>query len=476
MDKVLLPSDFVKKMKELLGEEWQAFEDSYRKPEYQALRFNALKKGKSNSYAFAAEKMGIDLSKHVEWADDAYYYGEPLHPGRHPFHEMGLYYIQEPSAMAPAALLRPKPGERVLDLCAAPGGKAAQLASYLKGEGMLVANEIHPERCRILSQNMERMGISNVVVTNETCERLADCFPAYFHKVLVDAPCSGEGMFHKNPDSVLEWSSDQVLVCAQRQKMILTEAARMLMPGGRMVYSTCTFSPEENEGVIREFLLTHPDFELVQMEAAYFDQGRPEWADGYEELARCFRLFPHHLRGEGHFAAVLKRRGGEVAYGTERQKKKHMPLSKQQLAQLLDFTSGVLTKECEDFVLSGNLCLFGDQLYRLPDDAPVLSGIRVLRPGLHIGTFKKNRLEPAHAFALFLGIEDVKNVLQLCDDIPLVDAYFRGETIQAEGKKGFCLVSVDGYSAGWGKIAGGQMKNHYPKGLRKDLHSYQSKY
>lgn len=475
MNRLKLPPDFVQRMRALLKEEWSELEGVYQGREYQALRFNQLKRGlDKEQYEGVLDRLQICPRDLVPWADSAYYYDSPAHPGRHPYHEMGLYYIQEPSAMSAAALLSPMPGERVLDLCAAPGGKTTQLAACMHGEGLLIANEIHPERSRILSQNVERLGIANTVVTNETCERLAESFPAYFHRILVDAPCSGEGMFRKNPQAVTEWSPDQVKMCAERQKDILGQASRMLMPGGVMVYSTCTFSPEENEGVISDFLKEHGDFELTDRKAPYFDRGRPAWADGNEELLKAFRLFPHHLNGEGHFVAVMQRKG-EGLYGdgkggnAKKEKRFKAVLNKEQMSQLQTFTSQVLTKEMEELVLSGDLCLFGEQLYRLPEGAPDLLGLRVPRPGLQIGSFKKNRFEPAHALALFLGQEDVKSFAGLHVSDGETYAYFRGETIRAQGEKGFCLVCVDGWSAGWGKLAGDQLKNHYPKGLRKDL-------
>ncbi|MBR1692300.1 MAG: RsmF rRNA methyltransferase first C-terminal domain-containing protein, partial [Lachnospiraceae bacterium] len=365
------------------------------------------------------------------------------------------------------------PGERVLDLCAAPGGKSTQLATALSGKGLLIANEIHAGRCRILAQNIERMGISNAVVTNEDCEKLALRFPAYFHKILVDAPCSGEGMFRKNPDAMQQWSLEQVKVCADRQRDILHQAAGMLMPGGTLVYSTCTFSPEENEGVISRLINEHEELELVKAAAPWFDPGRPAWADGREELNRCFRLFPHHLRGEGHFAAVLHKKGEipKAAPIKERRSAKALKgVPDQAMMQVFrEFCAGTLSEETERFLLSGRLVLFGDQLYRLPDDAPSLDGLRVLRAGLHIGTFQKKRFEPSHALALFLGRRDVKNCVQLFGESGDTAAYFRGETLQAQDDQGFCLVCVDGFSAGWGKLAGGRLKNHYPKGLRKDF-------
>lgn len=355
-------------------------------------------------------------------------------------------------------------GDRVLDLCAAPGGKSTQLAAYLNQTGLLVANEIHSARCKILSQNMERLGISNAIVTNEDSFTLAARFPEYFDKIMVDAPCSGEGMFRKNPEAASEWSLANVKNCAARQSEILDNAAEMLVPGGKIVYSTCTFSPEENEQVIASFLEQHPEFELIRKDVPEFDHGRPDWANHIPQLAFTFRLWPHHLHGEGHFAAILQKKGSSSAHTSG---KTAGLKDKNQLRLWQEFASTVLTPGMNDFLQQGNLILFGDQLYRLPEDAPSLEHLKVLRAGLHLGTFKKNRFEPSHALALFLGIQDVKTSISLSLADPSTSMFFNGETINCDTQKGWCLVCIEGFSAGWGKASGGILKNHYPKGLRK---------
>ncbi len=471
-EKLTLPPAFVAKMQKLLSAEWKEFELCYENNKYQGLRFNPLKKGlHRQNYKQLLLDLSIQEMEPVLWAEHAYYYPEEARPGRHPYHEAGLYYIQEPSAMCAASLLAPLPGERVLDLCAAPGGKSTQLASFLNQKGLLICNEIHPARCKILSQNIERAGIANAIVTNEDSKTLAKHFPEYFHKILVDAPCSGEGMFRKNPEAALEWSENQVEFCAKRQLEILENAAKMLMLGGTMLYSTCTFSPEENEGVIGYFLQTHPEFSIVSKENPYFSSGNPAWGNHMEELSHTFRLWPHRLNGEGHFAALLKK-NGQITESEEVLKKKSKS-GKKLLEELKKFTSQTLTEEMEDFIFSGDFTLFGEQLYRLPPDSPDLSGLRVLRPGLHIGSFGKNNFKPGHALALFLGQKNVKNSVSLSLSDKWTKMYYNGETLDCEAVKtnaanGWCLVCINGYSAGWGKIAGGMIKNHYPKGLRKE--------
>ena len=451
-DEISLPKEFTDRMKELLKEEWEDFEYSYMNNRYQSLRINRLKKGViKENHSEILKKAGIDHMEKVEWADDGYYYENTAYPGKHPFHEAGLYYIQEPSAMSAASLLKPMAGDIVLDLCAAPGGKSTQIAAYMEQKGLLISNEIHPARCKILSQNIERMAIANAIVTNEDSSSLAEKFPEFFDKILVDAPCSGEGMFRKNPQAIEEWSPDNIKLCAKRQSDILDNGAAMLKNGGVMVYSTCTFSPEENEETIDAFIKRHKDFTLEKQ----------------------IRLFPHKHKGEGHFVALLKKNGNldnihQTEYqDTKNKKNTEKRPDKKQLAALKEFTSKTLSTHMEQYILSGRLILFGDQLYMLPEASPGLNGLKVLRAGLHIGEFKKDRFEPSHALALFLGKNDVKN----SEDISLSDNraenYLRGETIETTTSKGWCLICIDGYSIGWGKAAGGQLKNHYPKGLRK---------
>ena len=396
----------------------------------------------------------------------AYYHlNENVRPGKHPYHEMGLYYIQEPSAMSAAALLAPKPGMRVLDLCAAPGGKSTQLATYLGDSGLLVSNEINTQRSRILSQNIERMGIKNAIVTNEDSFVLASHFPGFFNAIQVDAPCSGEGMFRKLPEAIEQWSMENVAICAARQKEILDNAAVMLKPGGTIVYSTCTFSKEENEDVIEYFLERHPDFTLEEME----------------------RFWPHKVDGEGHFVAKLVRRGSvDTDLKADRKTKKNKnsknrknetkpALTKENMKLLSEFLDEAISEDMAAWIKNSRLVMFGEQLYRLPDMEVDIKGLKVQRAGLHIGEFKKQRFEPSHSLALALKLNDAKNVVKLTCDNPQTIGFFNGQSVMlsdeqaAECKKGWALVCVDGYPAGWGKVNGTQVKNHYPKGLRNKI-------
>ena len=454
-----LPIEFEKKMKAFLGDEWDDFLYSYDNNRFQALRFNTLKVQSPEERMRILKVLGISSDKRVSWANEAYYFDENVRPGKHPYHEMGLYYIQEPSAMSAAALLAPKPGMRVLDLCAAPGGKSTQLATYLGDSGLLVSNEINTQRSRILSQNIERMGIKNAIVTNEDSFVLASHFPGFFNAIQVDAPCSGEGMFRKLPEAIEQWSMENVAICAARQKEILDNAAVMLKPGGVIVYSTCTFSKEENEDVIEYFLERHPDFTLEEME----------------------RFWPHKVDGEGHFVAKLVRRGSVNELGADydlcedscnkvedtglkadRKTKKNKnsknrknetkpALTKENMKLLSEFLDETISEDMAAWIKNSRLVMFGEQLYRLPDMEVDIKGLKVQRAGLHIGEFKKQRFEPSHSLALALKLSEAKNVVKLTWDDPQTTGFFNGQSVMlsdeqtAECKKGWALVCVDGY-------------------------------
>lgn len=370
--------------------------------------------------------------------------------------------------MVPAVYLDAQPGEIVLDLCAAPGGKTTQIASYMKNEGLLVCNEIHPTRVKILSENVERMGICNALVTNETPQRLTELFGTYFDRILVDAPCSGEGMFRKNEEACSAWSLENVQLCADRQDEILDCADNMLCPGGRLVYSTCTFAPDENEGSIARFLERHPEYQILEVHK--YDgmaAGVPlRGHSNIEALVHTIRLYPHLINGEGHYIAVLQKQG-EVqndyqnfpATGLQK------GISIKEAKEFLQFQQETLqidlTKEAQDCLLK-----FGDQLYLMPQKMPSIKGLKVLRAGLHLGTLKKNRFEPSHALALALKKSDVRRTVEL-ETVEAAKAYLGGMTLNYSGEKGWYLITFQGYSIGWGKLAGQIMKNHYPKGLRK---------
>jgi len=450
-----LPQDFLIKMKQLLKDDYDTFLQSYKENKAQGLRVNTLKVSMEEFLNISP----FTLNK-IPWVKEGFYYQAEDRPGKHPYHEAGLYYIQEPSAMAAGEFLDPQPGEKVLDLCAAPGGKTTHIAGKMQQQGLLVTNEIHPARAKILSQNIERMGVRNAVVTNETPARLAERFPAYFDRILVDAPCSGEGMFRKDPDACAEWSTENVALCAARQLDILKHAETMLRPGGRLVYSTCTFSPEENEGTISAFLQENPNFEVVDVHVFEgFDKGRAEWIPHpAANIEKTIRIWPHHVQGEGHYIAVLRKTDGE-----EPAKRKYANLltNPKQLKSYFQFVDESLRETPK-----GDYLLFGEHLYVPPKDMLSLENLKVLRPGWHLGTLKKNRFEPSHALALTLNGDQVNHKWSLGMDSREIYSYLRGESLEAAGPKGWYLIEVDGFSIGWGKLSDHVMKNHYPKGLR----------
>lgn len=429
----MLPEAFLQRMEAQLGSEYPAFLESLERPRAVALRFNPMK-GERPVLPFVGAP--------VPWEPEGFYYDPETRPGLHVYHEAGVYYLQEASAMAPVALLDPKPGERVCDLCAAPGGKTTQIAGRMLGQGFLVCNEINPKRAKILSRNIERMGAANALVTNEHPETLASRFPGFFDRVLVDAPCSGEGMFRKEEAAVTDWSQETVQMCARRQREILDSAARLVRPGGRLVYSTCTFAPEEDEETVAAFLEAHPEFTPEPVEAPWFVPGENA----------SYRMWPHKLLGEGHFAAVLRKTQGESGEVPACPGEK-CPKAWENFAKELDIT-----------LPEGKAVSFGQSLYWAPMELPELNRLKVLRPGLELGTERKGRFEPAHALALWLKICAVAESFP--PESSEMKAYLHGDVVPS-GKKGWCLVQAGGYAIGWGKGDGSVLKNHYPKGLRR---------
>lgn len=499
-----LPQDFTTRMKTLLQDEADDFFASYENTKSYGLRVNPLK------YDTTKKVLPFTLAP-VAWAKEGFYAVAEERPGRHPLHEGGAYYIQEPSAMSVVSLLDPQPGDIVCDLCAAPGGKSTQVAGRLAGQGLLVSNEIFPARAKILSQNIERLGVSNCVVCNEPPDKMAAHFPSFFDKIVVDAPCSGEGMFRKDDVAIKEWSLEQVAICKERQQMILECADQMLLPGGTMVYSTCTFAPDENENMIAWFLETHPDYSVENWRDTLPDNcgladGRIDFlSKNYPEeivsqIPHTLRLWPHKLDGEGHFAARLRKHGEPPLRITKTRIKKKAPKELEDcLGFLEEFMKDpmLITKNlanadndtndsklsslagtnnssfhstsvvysllhCEDY---NSFHFFGDELYFIPKEMNSLDKLKVLRPGLHLGTRKKNRFEPAHALAMALLPDEV---VQCQDyDFETAQKYLHGETIPCNKTfKSWTLVTYDSVSLGWGKAQNGILKNHYPKGLR----------
>lgn len=475
-----LPVGFTEKMKRLLGSEYEEFLASYEQPRNFGLRVNV---NKITPEAF--EKLAPFHLTKIPWTENGYYYEEQDAPARHPFYHAGLYYLQEPSAMTPASRLKVEPGEKVLDLCAAPGGKATELGARLHGRGVLVANDISASRAKALLKNIEVFGIANSFVVNEVPARLAEQFEGFFDKILVDAPCSGEGMFRKDPAVAKVWDVGKPVACAKQQKEIISRAAQMLAPGGQLLYSTCTFSPEENEQVIQFLLDSREDMEILEI-AGYegFSPGRPDaayegWKDRISEavvssgLKKCVRIWPHKMAGEGHFLALLQKKsfadGSRQISAAERfkgAKLSDVRFSKPDRKALEEFFKDVTMEIDWDYVE-----LRKGQVYYVPKILGQRKGIPFLRNGLYLGEIKKDRFEPSQSFAMALRKEEYASAVDLDYADERVMKYLKGETIEIDDisvghRKGWQLVCVNGYPLGWGKLVGGTLKNKYHAGWR----------
>ena len=469
-----LPQSFLDSMKEILGEDYEAFLAGFDGQRQYGLRVNTLK---MNLEEF--ERIAPFHLKKVPWISNGYFYEAEDAPAKHPFYSAGLYYLQEPSAMTPASRLKVQPGERVLDLCAAPGGKATELGAALQGEGLLVANDINTERARALLRNLELFGISNSFVTNEPPHVLAERFPEFFHKIMVDAPCSGEGMFRKNPAVVDSWQEKGPEYFSKLQREIIVQAADMLLPGGMMFYSTCTFSPLENEKTITHLLKERPDMEVIPMEDYEgFAEGLTSYrGEVFDESCKlCRRIWPHKMSGEGHFMALLHKKSGtqQQVQQTVSQSsiwwEKCKGLNKEQKAAAEDFFSHV------NIAYDGKrIDVRGDNLYYLPAPKYDGRGLHFLRNGLFMGEFKKKRFEPSQPFALALHAQDFDQVLDFPADDERLSRYLRGETLDVSDliagekkRKGWQLVMVAGHPLGFGKLVNNNLKNKYPAGWRKN--------
>lgn len=456
-----LPEDYQEQMKEGLGAEFPAFLQTYHDSPYRGLRMNTQKI--TAEEALRILPFSLDP---IPWCPTGFFYRHGSdRPGKHVFHAAGLYYIQDPSAMAPVEALEPQPGEKVLDLCAAPGGKTTQIAAKMKGEGLLVANEIMAPRRKALVENMERCGVPHAVVLGERPQRLATRFAGFFDRILIDAPCSGEGMFRKDPETAERWSIKATEQCAALQTEILNAAALMLKPGGFLVYSTCTFNPRENEQVIDRFMRQHPDFSLGTVPGhQHFQPGRPDWAKSDPALVRTSRLWPHHLRGEGHFVARLQKTAG--AEGKRQRPGKFPPVHSDAIKRLKTFVQ----ENLKQATVQGPFVMFGDHLYQSRDDLPSLKGIVVERAGLYLGQVKRSHFHPSHAWAMSLNPDQVKRTLSFAPNDPMLHRYLMGEAIPSSAEKGWTLVTVDRFPLGWGKVSGGLLKNHLPRWMRWDAH------
>lgn len=452
-----LPEEFVNKMQGLMGEEFNSYLDSYKKPRFYGLRVNTLK--------ISVEEFLKISPFHLEpvpWTKDGFYYQEGDNPGRHPYYYAGLYYIQEPSAMLPGAVIGVQPGDRVLDLCAAPGGKTVQMAAQMRGQGILVANDINSERVKALVKNVELCGVRNAVVLNETPDKLAKNFEGYFDKIMVDAPCSGEGMFRKDEDAIKSWEKYKCEKCCGMQWDILEQVDRMLKPGGRILYSTCTFSPEEDELMIERFMNLHEgEYELLEIpKVGGIEGGRTAWSNGGYDFSKAARLWPHSLNGEGHFAALLKKaeKRGKPDAVTYKNEKPGITAN----SGLIEFLEKNINLKLE-----GQLFQKGNNIYHLPVDCPDLSGLKVAKFGWYLGETGPKGFVPSHSFAVSLNNDEIRSKINFDAGSREINSYLKGETLMVSGEKGYTGVCVDNYPLGWAKQTGDMLKNLYPKGWRK---------
>ncbi|MBR1815549.1 MAG: RsmB/NOP family class I SAM-dependent RNA methyltransferase [Lachnospiraceae bacterium] len=451
-----LPKLYEKNMRTLLQENFEAYEACLDKSMYHGIRINTSKISVEDFLKINPFKL-----ERVPWCDNGFYYDETVDkPSKHPYYYAGLYYIQEPSAMTPASVLPIKPYDKVLDICAAPGGKSTELAARLGGKGVLLSNDVSASRAKALLKNLEVFGITNYIITNENTYKLAERFTNYFDKILVDAPCSGEGMFRKSSSMITAWENNGNEMFADMQRNILSDVVKMLKPGGMMVYSTCTFAPIENEQSIEYLLSLDENVEIASFDKYEdFDNGHPEWGNtGNNNLSRAARLWPHRIKGEGHFVCLLKKKESADSYSS-------CGLYNIKRAKLDDTVRDFLSKIKIDFDYD-RFEINNDKLYYIPDDFPDIRGLRIMRTGLYVGDIKKNRFEPSQSLAMSLKKNEFDNVIDLDINDDRVIKYLKCETIEAEGKDGWALVCVSSYPLGWGKLKNGILKNKYLTGWR----------
>jgi NOL1/NOP2/sun family putative RNA methylase len=521
---VSLPDEFLARMKGLLKTDYESFLLSYEHSKYVGIRINTLKVDVEKFKEISPFEL-----KPIPWCPSGFYVHEADKPGKHPYYHAGLYYIQEPSAMAPAEALGVQPGDIVLDLCAAPGGKSTQIAAKLQGQGMLVTNDIHSERTKALAKNIELYGVRNAIVLNESPADLRQAFPKFFTKIIIDAPCSGEGMFRKDEGMSAEWQVNWRSKYSEMQKEILVQAVEMLAESGTIVYSTCTFAPEENEAIMAWFLSQHPEFSIVPLPANLgFATGRPEWLhecvdislEGQltesirSQLVNCGRLWPHLIEGEGHFLTILQRNRSNQSSGSEidppitgdeeitvnhqqhmavndkgYHKNKHSQHSQHKGKKQEKSKTSAILQESDVLALwqqfvsenllkqpQGQPVLFGGHVYMSPLLQDKLNGLRTIRPGWYVGTVHHGRFSPGHPLATALRCDEVVRYVELSFDNHEVISYLKGETLTISRErvmcnndsvpKGYVLVTINGFSLGFGKWLDGMLKNEYPAGWR----------
>ncbi|MDD3361005.1 MAG: RsmF rRNA methyltransferase first C-terminal domain-containing protein [Hespellia sp.] len=455
-----LPAAFEEKMKSLLKDDYDNYIACYEEGRHYGLRVNTSKISVEDFLAISPWPLTP-----IPWIENGFYYdGDQVSPAKHPYYFAGLYYLQEPSAMTPANRLPIEPGDKVLDVCAAPGGKATELGAKLQGEGVLVANDISSSRAKGLLKNIELFGIGNVLVLSEEPGKLEEYFTGYFDKILIDAPCSGEGMFRKEKKMVKAWEEHGPEFFSKLQKSIVTQAARLLKPGGMLLYSTCTFDPLENEKTIEYLIEQFPEFHICEIQPYEgFAKGIPEQTDSTNpELAKTVRIWPQRMEGEGHFVALLQKGEGISRPNWNDSKKSDVKIA-DELAAFFENVSWDMDWN--------RLDIHGERVYYMPKDLPNLKGIRFLRTGLLLGELKKKRFEPSQAFAMCLKQDEYRYTIKLPVEDERVRKYLKGETIDVDDlvqpkEKGWYLICIDAYPLGWGKLSNGSVKNKYLPGWR----------
>lgn len=437
------PESFLEEIRALIGSEAEAFLESYEQPRQFGLRVNRLKISVEDFLKISP----FELTP-IPWTVDGFYYAETERPAKHPFYHAGLYYLQEPSAMAPVNVLDPQPGQTVLDLCACPGGKTLQIAAALGGHGTIVANDISTSRIKALVRNLEMAGVTNALVINESEEKLGARFNSVFDSILIDAPCSGEGMFRKDSKALEAWSNQVPGHFRSIQDSLLDQAAKMLKPGGHLAYSTCTFNRQENEWALDAFMARHSEFSKLQ----------PDPKLGLDTRTGYGRLWPHLHEGEGHFAGLLESSADGCGHSSppDRNRSQSEP------------TEAYRQFEAENLTikLTGPFLQIEDKLYKLPEGLPSTQGMRVIRSGWYLGEEKNGRFVPSGAFAMGLKSGDAKREIRFEADQFDVVRYLKGETLNVAGEDGLNLICLGGYPLGWGKLNKGSLKNQYPAAWR----------
>ncbi|MBN1488007.1 MAG: RsmF rRNA methyltransferase first C-terminal domain-containing protein, partial [Anaerolineae bacterium] len=457
IDEIHWPVDFVNRMRGWLGAEAEDFLIALAKRDV-GLRLNPLRGDLHTLVGLLDWQV-----EPVPWCPEGVWLHEDVQVGTHPYHTAGVYYVQDPSAMAAGILLDPQPGEWVLDLAAAPGGKATHIAARMQNQGVLVANDVVRRRASVLAMNLERMGVANALIANEYPERLAERWGGIFDAVLVDAPCSGEGTFSRDKRSVNNWSIGFVNDNAYGQRAIMEHAAALVRPGGRLLYGTCTFSPEEDEGVIAAFLAEHSEFEVMDLPALPgLHPGHPEWIDAPDNLRGVGRFWPHKSPGHGHFYALLRRKDGDEMVLPQKWVQQDVPgrvlrMYTECLADAL-----VTPPPQEGLLLSSD-----DQLYITPLDPDLWAGLRILRPGWWVASLRHNKINLDHALAMALQATAVRMTVSLSPDDPRIRKFLLGGFWPDKGPDGWVWVSVDGFPLGWGKRGGGRLRSRYPIHLRR---------